>query len=140
MVADEICTYLAAAGLGLVYGGAGANLFDLPFGPGSPDAAVCVHAYSGARSERTFGPSLAAPASEHPFFHVLVRGTRSDPAAALALADSIYKKLDGLGPVQLSGVTYRDVRSADGPPKFLEFDGNQRPIYFIDFHVDKDRS
>lgn len=140
MVADEIVTYLAAAGLGLVASGAGINLYPTPYPLSAPDRAVAVDVYGGRKSDRTFGPSLQAPANEYPLFHVFVRDSRNNGAAAASLADSIYKALDNLGPTTLSGVAYRDVVSVDGPPKFLGFDENQRPMWVLNFQATKDRS
>lgn len=137
MLAGEIVTYLASAGIGLT---AGANLFAVPFPEASPDVAAYVDVFGGQLNTRTFGPSLQAPLGENVDFLVVVRGVREGAAAAETLADSIYKKLDNLGPVTLTGVLYRDVRTTEGPPKFLAFDPMNRPLYYCAYLADKDRS
>lgn len=137
MLGSEIALYLASAGIGLT---AGSTVFDVPFPEASPDQAAYIDVFGGRNNDRTFGPSLQAPLGENVDFLVVVRGTREGAAAAEGLADSIYKKLDNLGPVTLSGVLYRDVRTTEGPPKFLGFDQNNRPLFYCAYLADKDRS
>lgn len=138
MLGTEIVAHLAGAGLGLT---AGTNLFSVPFPESAQDDVVSVVTYGGGASERSFGPSLQAPAAEVDVrFQVMVRSGRDGAATAEALADAIYKKLDGLGPLSLSGVLYHDVVSTDGPPKFLSFDDNNRPRYYMNFAATKERS
>lgn len=137
MTVDEIGTYLAGAGLGLTLG---TNLFLIPLPLISPDKAVALDVYSGKPADRTFGGSLAVNANEYPEFQVFVRDVRENAREAMVLAYAIHRKLDNLGPVTLSGVVYRDVKGIAGEPKFLDFDQNQRPIYWCAYEAAKDPS
>lgn len=140
MVADDIVAVLEAGGLGLTTGAPTPNLFATPFPENAPDKAVAVDVYGGHPSDRVFGTGKPAVVAEHPSLHVFVRDEQDKDAQAAALAMSVYDLLDGMGPVTLGGVLYRDVRAPDGPPKFLGFDGNLRSVYVVNFDVDKDRS
>lgn len=137
MVVDEIAAYLAGAGLGLTLG---TNLFTVPFPVTAPDQAVAIDVYASQPADRTFGPSLTQPLGEHPEFNVFVRDARENAQAAQTLAYQIFRKLDFLGPVTLSGIVYRDVRAVGGEPKFMAFDQNMRPIYTMTLVCDKNPS
>lgn len=140
MLPGEVCTYLEAQGLGLSFSVSPRSLFGVPFPETAPDVAAYVELLPGQKSDRTFGPSLQAPLGEWAEFLVVVRGGRDSAQATEILAHNVYKKLDGLGPVVLSGVLYRDVRATEGPPRFLDDDHNDRPLYFCMYVADKDRS
>jgi hypothetical protein len=137
MLPGEIATYLAGAGLGLTLG---TSLFAVPFPEAAQDRAVYVEIFGGRENDRTFGPSLQAPLGENVEFLVIVRDSKDSAQAAEQLANDIYKKLDSLGVVTLSGVIYRDVHVTQGPPRFLAFDQNNRPLYYCAYEADKDRS
>jgi len=137
MTPDEVATYLAGAGLGLTLG---VDLFDVPYPVLAQDRAVAIDIYNSLPADRTFGPSLTQPLGEHPEFNVFVRDARGNDAAAKTLAYAVFRKLDFLGPVTLSGVLYRDIRAIGGEPKFLAFDDNQRPVYSMTFLCDKNPS
>jgi hypothetical protein len=142
MVADEIAAYLAAAGLGLTTAAPNPNLFARPFPFDAPDQAVAIDVYGGHDSERIFGTGKAATIGEHPLFHVYVRDQRDNDASAAALAQQIYDFLDCATPGAIGSpaVYYWDIRSTDGPPKFMGSDGNNRSIYVLTFLADKARS
>jgi len=137
MLPGEVTAYLVSAGLGLTFG---TNLFAVPFPEAAPDRAAYVEIFGGSPNDRTFGPSLQTPLGEFVEFLVLVRDSKESAQAAELLAHDIYKKLDNLGPVTLSGVLYRDVHATQGPPKFLGVDENNRPLYYCAYEADKDRS
>ncbi len=137
MLPLEVATYLVGAGLGLTLG---TSLFDAPVPEDAQEAAAWIESYPLRASDRTFGPSLQAPVGEWVGFSVFVRDARENATVAENLANSIYKKLDGLGPVTLSGVLYRDVRATAGPPYPLGVDASNRPLYACHYQADKDRS
>ena len=137
MLVDEIGTYLAGAGLGLTLAAPSPNLFTTPFPLNAPEAAVCLVSLTGT-VHGTFGVSLSAPAIADERWKVIVRDTRERAQAAQTLAQAIYKKLRRLGPVQLSGVQYHNVKAE--LPAFLNFDDNQRPMYHFDCEAWKDES
>jgi hypothetical protein len=126
VLADEVATYLAGAGLGLTVGD---NLFTMPFPLGSPDSAVSVVVWFTDIVE-TFGESLSAPAMETQHFKVIAREGPGEGAAAQTKAYDIYKKLRRLGPVTLSGVKYHNIQA--NPPMFLSDDEADRPRYHFD--------
>ena len=138
MLSAEVAHYLAAQALGLVVG---TNLFSAPWPDTAPDAAACVIVYDGDPPSHAAGASLAAPVFETLRFKVMVRGARDAVAVAEALADGIYKKLDGLAEGQLGSpaVRYLLVRAMGGV-EFLRLDTNSRPIYHCDFEARKERS
>lgn len=140
MVADELAAFIAGAGLGLTTAAPTPNLFARPFPLDAPDKAVAIDVFDGKRSDRVFGTGKTATVGEHPVFHVFIRDNRDNDAAAAALAYQIYDLLDNAGPVVLSSVLYRDIKSLDGPPKFLSADENKRPTYVLRCEADKDRS
>jgi len=136
MLADEVGTYLAAAGLGLTVG---TNLFTKPFpGAAAVDPNVSLHALAGDAPEGTFGPSGSSYAFERPELLVTVRGARDGIEAAETLAQAIYKALRRLGPVTLSNVLYHNIDAT--PPAFVAFDANQRPLFSVTCRIWKDES
>ena len=135
MLADEVATYLAAAGLGLTVG---VDLFTLPWPATAPDLAVSLVESDAGPSEQHFGPSLSAPQVERPGLTVMVRGGRDAAETARAKAHDTYKRLRRLGPVTLSGVLYHHVDAE--PPQFLDFDDNGRPVFVFRCDVWKEES
>jgi hypothetical protein len=136
VVQDEVATAIVALGIS---GITSANVFPRTFPAGAPDRAVAVHVYGGLPSDRVFGGALTI-VNEYPLLHVFVRDDQDNEARASTTAKAIYDALDGLGPTTLSSVAYRDLRSLDGPPKFLGEDENHRPVYVLNFGATKDRS
>lgn len=137
MLPLEVATYLAAAGLGLQLG---VSIFDVPVPEDAQEAAVWIESYPGREDDRTFGPSLQASLGEWVGFSVFVRDGRENAGAAETLSNNIFKKLRNLGPLQLSGVMYRDVRATGGPPYYLGADASNRPVYAGHYEADKDES
>ena len=136
MLPVEVGDYLAGQGLGLTVG---TNLRYVPLTDADPDPAVAILETPGSQSEGAFGPSLSAPAFEHPRFVVIVRGSRDGGLVARTLAESIHKKLERLGPVTRAGTVYFDVR-AQQPPFGPDYDANERVIYRAVYEATKERS
>lgn len=135
MVAAELATYLAGAGLGLTVG---TNLFSFPFPTTAPDTAVCLVEWGSVPVPQNFGESLSPPSHERPQVKVIVRDARDAVGAARTQADAIYKKLRRLGPVTLSGVLYHNVYA--DLPAFLSLDENMRPRFHFDLDIWKQES
>lgn len=137
MFADEVATYLAAAGIGLV---AGVSVFSGPIPDSCSVLAVGMVELSGDRPIRTFGASLAPDLVQRPGLQLVVRGVENGSSVARAKAKQVYDKLAGLGPVTLSGVLYLDVQPEGGiaGPYFDE--ATNRPRFLMNFRVHKDPS
>jgi len=134
MLADEVCTYLAAAGLGLTQG---TNLFTAPFPDGAPDTGACLIDTPGEKGEDVFGGSLSPEAVELPHFQVLVRA--KDPAAARQLAWNVMKMLRNFQGT-LSGVRYLRIERVSALPFFLKSDENHRYYYVGNYRAWKEES
>jgi hypothetical protein len=136
MLLDAISTYLAAAGIGLTEG---TNLFKSDM-PDTPDLSVAIYEWGGQHNEKVFIPGPGTAILERPSFQILVRGNRANVvsgvyAAARALAEAIYLKLDGYKGT-LSGVEYKWIECA-GNPYSIKTDENQRPHIGADYDVVK---
>ena len=134
---DAIATYLAASSLGLTVG---TNLFKASL-PDSPDASVCIYEWGGQQNEKAFASGPGQALLERPSFQVLVRGTRENIttgaySTARALAESIYRKLDGYSGT-LSGTVYKLIECTSNP-YYIKTDENSRPHLGMDFDVVKE--
>jgi hypothetical protein len=134
---DAVATYLAGAGIGLTVG---TNLFKATL-PDSPDVAVAIFEWGGQANEKTFAPLPGMAILERPVFQVLVRGARENVTSgaystARAMAESIYRKLDGYVGT-LSGVAYKSI-VCESNPYYIQTDDNARPHIGMDFQAVKE--
>jgi len=132
MVLDELVTYLAADGLGLV---AATNLF---YGamPATPDLVVVLYEYPGMSSLAIGQNTISI---EWPNIHVEVRGAQNDYATPRALLHSIVASFTKIGDQTLSGTRYGGV-IAKQPPFRLGQDDDNRYLFACNFQVMKDFS
>ncbi len=137
MTDAELATYAETLGLGLT---GGSNLFAGTLPPAAADGALdaaLVDYFATRPSEPAFG--AADLKHEWPRIQVLVRGPQDDIAAAMSMANGLYR---GFGRVQaqtLSGTFYKQIRCLQ-PPFFLKWDDNRRPIVAFNIEVEKDVS
>jgi hypothetical protein len=137
LLVDELATYLEGADLGLTTAAPEPNLFKEPFPLGGPDEAVCLVPYF-ADTVETFGESLSPPAMETQTFKVIARAAAGEGKLARTKAYDVYLKLRRLGPVTLSGVSYKNIKAA--PPVFLSMDEQSRPRFHFDATAWKEES
>ena len=133
---DAVATYLEGSSLGLTVG---TNLFKSRL-PDSPDLAVAIFEWGGMQNEKTFANAPGMAILERPTFQVLVRAPRENVtpnaySTARALAESIYRKLDGYSGT-LSGTAYKAI-FCESNPYYLKTDDNLRPHFGIDFEAIK---
>lgn len=134
---DAVASYLASANIGLTVG---TNLFKATL-PDSPDVAVAIFEWGGQENVKTFAPLPGMAILERPVFQVLVRGARENVvagsySAARALAESIYRKLDGYVGT-LSNVSYKAI-VCESNPYYIQTDYNARPHIGMDFQAVKE--
>lgn len=104
--------------------------------PASPDTVITLIELPGKGPIRAMGASLSAPIRERAVLEVLVRGPQEDYAAARAVAEAVYQKLDGLH-ATLSGRQY-DVAALTTPSRDSQ-DRNKRWLITSAFSVQKER-
>jgi len=136
MLGDELVTYLAAAGVGLV---AGTNVFSSTIPDTCSVLAVGMVELSGESPIRTFCPSLSPDLVQRPGVQIVVRGVENGTSLARAKAKQVYDQLANLGPVILSGVLYFDVQP-EGAIHGPYFDETNRPRFLMSFQIHKDPS
>lgn len=117
-VLDEVATYLAAAGVGVV----GTTLFESRM-PDSPDAVTAVIEYQGNSGSYIQEQQFAA--WEKPRLQIRVRAL--DYASANTLIQTAYRAVDTLRNATLSGVRYL-VGLPLQPPFLLERDALERTV------------
>lgn len=134
---DAVATYLAGQSLGLTVG---TNLFKANL-PDSPDAAVAIYEWGGQSNEKTFASLPGQAILERPSFQVVVRSARENItvgaySTARALAESIYRKLDGYQGT-LSNTVYKLI-SCESNPYYLKTDENARHHIAADYDAIKE--
>lgn len=136
MILDEIGTYLQTQGLGTL----NTDLF-LGFMPDSPDACTALYETVGEAPSLAFHTNPGEIVLEYPHFQVAVRSAKRDNSAtfytdARTKAQNIWKKLQGLGNVTLSGASYKYIHALQSPC-FRNRDENQRVIFAANYRAAK---
>jgi hypothetical protein len=125
----DIAAYLASKGRGTV----GTTIFTNTL-PSSPDAVIAIFAYAGQAPER-----MSCGVLDKPSFQVRVRGAKNGAGAARALIETIFKDLDGLSNITLSGTAYQSITSPQSGPAPMGEDENGRTEYVWNFYTSKSR-
>ena len=103
--------------------------------PSNPDAVICVFGYAGLPPDWTNTNKY-----DRPSVQVLVRGAKNGAGAARTLIENIYKDLDGLTSITLSGTFYQRIEATQsGPTMLSQDDGNGRTEFVMNFYTSKTR-
>jgi hypothetical protein len=109
----------------------GTNIF-LSTMPENPDAIVAVYEYAGSAPDFTMGSGLYA--IQHPNIQLRIRGAREDYQTAAARANAARDSLASIVNTTISGIAIIRV-SPTGSINPLGFDGNDRPLFSINFSI-----
>jgi hypothetical protein len=131
MLLDELALYLQTQGLGTV----GTTIFKGTL-PDQPDACTAVFEYAGLPSEKTFSPTPGAAVEEKPRVQIVCRGIKQDYQTPRTQADAIWKALDGLGNVTMSGTGYLWIEALQSP-FLMRRDENERVYIAVNYQVMK---
>ena len=127
---DDVAAYLETLGLGIV----DETIF-VNNKPATPHAIICVFGYAGQPPDWTNTNKY-----DRPSVQVLVRGAKNGAGAARTLIENIYKDLDGLTNITLSGTFYQRIEATQsGPTMLSQDDGNGRTEFVMNFYTSKTR-
>jgi hypothetical protein len=99
--------------------------------PSTPDAVICLFDYAGQAPEWT-----STSKYDKPSLQVLVRDVANSDGAALALAETIYKDLDGFTGI-VNGTYFLKVEAIQSGPTPMGKDEIGRIEYVWNFYVKK---
>lgn len=140
MLADDIATYLAGAGLGLSMGSSSNGIFSTPFPTEAGETATCVIEYGGEPPLRAMGPALTAPVVERPRFQVVSRDASDNAMTCRSLQKDIWNKLEHHAATlagATGGTTVYHFIEALSSPSFLKLDESGRVYYACNFRAQK---
>lgn len=130
MLLDELGAYMQTNGIGTL----GTDLFEGTL-PDAPDNACALYEYGGLAPAHTIGGGGAK--FERPRVQVLARAATY--STARSKIEAVYRLLDQLAGVTLSGVRYLRVEAVSSP-LYLEHDANNRVKMVCNFQVHKELS
>lgn len=140
MLVDDICSYLAGAGLGLTVG---TNLFKLPQPEMSTaDPAVMLIEYGGRPAMRAMGPSIGDPVAEVTRFQVATITSLNGYQSGRNMIESVYQALDNLADTTIDGTRYLLIRALQPPfymPPGEMGDPNAQHHFSVNFEAMKER-
>jgi hypothetical protein len=133
---DDIAAHIATNST-LFTVGANGNLTKAVMLDGSPDTVCTLYEQQGVFSVQAFSSSTgtAAVVWERPNLQLLSRSTSYQTARTRA--ETVYRLLDGLGDVTMSGTRYVAI-DAVAPPFSAGRDQNQRFLVSVNFNVQKE--
>jgi len=138
--ADEIASYLQAQGFGTVAGSTGTGIYIGPMPP-DPDKCLAVRVTGGPAPEYVQGGGIY---NEPTRVQIAVRDASSSSGwdAAESAANSVARNLETVAHMRLpttTGTLYGWVRPS-GPVIPLELDTRERPVFVVNFEIDKEPS
>ena len=122
----DIAEYLEDQSVGTV----GTNIFVGQM-PDAPDECIAVMIYGGT------APDEVTEDMESPGLQVLIRCAKDDFADGLTLAYSVFNALHGVTDTTIESTYYYRI-SANQSPAQMGVDGNDRPLFVINFTVLKE--
>jgi len=139
-VLEEIATYLVAqiSGFGKFSGTTGNVAAGVNLDAIAPNTMISLYDTQGFPSEQVFSTGAAASvAFENPSLQILSRSTSYKTARDNAVL--AYRELDGLSATlpTATGTRYLSIDAAQAP-FFIGRDGNQRPLFSVNFNIRKD--
>lgn len=132
MILDDLGTYLAESGVGILEPDTGANMFR-GIMPNAPDACIAIFETPGAFPDAILESTDGAK-YERPHIAVWSRGTRGDYAAARQVSQNVYDALKKIVNMTLGGKSYLQVTPLQ-PPFLLERDDEDRVIIAFNAEV-----
>ncbi len=132
MLLAEMADYLSTNGIGTQ----GTDLF-YGFMPDTPNTAVALYETGGLSAAHGMAPSPGLAKAERPRLQVVARSTDYD--VARLKIDAVWKLLDGLGDVVISGTRYLGVYAVSSPYP-MGRDAEGRAFLTCNFDVTKSLS
>ena len=123
---NDIAEELEDDGVGTV----GTNIFCGKM-PDAPDICIAVSQYGGQPIDEV------SEDMEYPGLQIIVRGAKDGYAAAMTMAEAVRQSIHGITDTTLTSTYYYRI-SANHSPAQLGFDGNDRPLFVINFSVIKE--